>query len=57
MGAPTHEQVRERVAQVRVLMAQERLDAIVVRSTDRFLNEYVPEEESTRLWVSGFTVP
>ena len=44
-----------RVAQVRRLMADEALDAIVVRSTDRYLNEYVPEDESTRLWLSGFT--
>lgn len=53
--APGREEVRERVEKVRKLMHDEGLDAIVVRSTDRFLNEYVPDEENTRAWISGFT--
>jgi Xaa-Pro aminopeptidase len=55
MSSPTHDEIRDRVKRVRDLMVQERLDAIVVRSTDRFLNEYVPDEDSTRRWISGFT--
>src|SRR5687767_6784643 len=31
------------------------VDALLVRSTDRYLNEYVPTEESARVWISGFT--
>ncbi len=36
-------------------MLAEGLDLYVVRGTDRFLNEYVPTDESTRVWLSGFT--
>lgn len=28
---------------------------LLVRSTDRWLNEYVPTDESARVWISGFT--
>jgi len=45
----------ERVAQVRALLEQEDLSGVLVRSTDRYLNEYVPKDESTRLWLTGFT--
>lgn len=31
------------------------LGAVLVRSTDAYLNEYVPEAESTRVWLTGFT--
>lgn len=31
------------------------VDVMLVRSADRFLNEYVPIEESARVWISGFT--
>lgn len=31
------------------------VDSLVVRSTDRFLNEYVPTDDSARVWISGFT--
>ncbi len=31
------------------------LDVLLVRSTDRYLNEYVPDDESTRLWATGFS--
>ena len=36
-------------------MAEAGVDALLVRSTDRFLNEYVPIEDSTRVWLTGFT--
>ena len=47
--------ITERVERVRSLLAEEGLDGVLVRSTDRYLNEYVPAEESTRVWLTGFT--
>ncbi|MDP2340841.1 MAG: M24 family metallopeptidase [Deltaproteobacteria bacterium] len=44
-----------RLEQVRARMKAVAVDVLVVRSTDRFLNEYVPDEESTRLWLTGFS--
>ena len=55
MSSSTLAQTAERVHQVRDLMRAEHLDGILVRSTDRYLNEYVPKDESTRLWLTGFT--
>jgi Xaa-Pro aminopeptidase len=51
----TAAEITARVSQVRELMRSEELDGILVRSTDRFLNEYVPTHESTRIWLTGFT--
>lgn len=48
-------EIVERVAAVRALLAAEGLDGLIIRSTDRFLNEYVPLAESTRAWLTGFT--
>lgn len=31
------------------------IDALVVRATDAYLNEYVPEDESLRAFITGFT--
>lgn len=45
----------QRLARVREEMARQGLDYLVVRSTDAYLNEYVPHEESTREWLTGFT--
>ena len=36
-------------------MGRAGIDVMVVSSTDRYLNEYVPTEESGRVWISGFT--
>lgn len=36
-------------------MLADRVDALWVRSTDRYLNEYVPRDESTRVWLSRFS--
>ncbi|MBI3351789.1 MAG: M24 family metallopeptidase [Nitrospirae bacterium] len=44
-----------RVRLVRNKMTEKNLSGLIVRGTDRFLNEYVPESESTRVWVSGFS--
>lgn len=45
----------ERLAAVRAEMKSDGVDVLLVRSTDRFLNEYVPLADSTRAWLSGFT--
>ncbi|MBI1819944.1 MAG: aminopeptidase P family N-terminal domain-containing protein, partial [Nitrospirae bacterium] len=45
----------ERIHLVRIQMAEKKLSGLIVRGTDRYLNEYVPENESTRGWLSGFT--
>jgi Xaa-Pro aminopeptidase len=44
-----------RLQQVRDLMRAQGVDAVIARSTDRYLNEYVPLSESTRAWLTGFT--
>ena len=36
-------------------MQQRGVDVLLVQSTDPYLNEYVPTEESARVWISGFT--
>ena len=36
-------------------MKERGVDVLVVRATDRFLNEYVPDDESTRLWLNDAT--
>lgn len=45
----------DRLARTRARMEKMGVDAAIVRSTDRFLNEYVPEDESARVWLTGFT--
>lgn len=50
-----HAQHRERLQKLRAAMHEKGVDALVVRSTDRYLNEYVPEADSTRQFISGFT--
>lgn len=44
-----------RLRGLRELMRARGLDAVVVRATDRYLNEYVPADESTRTFLTGFT--
>lgn len=36
-------------------MQQRGVDYIIIRSTDKYLNEYVPHDLSEREWISGFT--
>jgi Xaa-Pro aminopeptidase len=47
--------VTSRLAALRAKMRERGVDAVIVRSTDRYLNEYVPTEESTRVWITGFS--
>ncbi|MEZ6185534.1 MAG: M24 family metallopeptidase [Planctomycetota bacterium] len=44
-----------RVDDLRAKLRAEGLSAVIVRSTDRYLNEYVPADESERVWLTGFT--
>ncbi len=44
-----------RLSALRDRMRGRGLHALIVRSTDAYLNEYVPEAESTRVWLTGFT--
>jgi Xaa-Pro aminopeptidase len=48
-------QTTQRLSAVRKKMSEAGVDVLLVRSTDRYLNEYVPLEESARVWISGFT--
>lgn len=45
----------ERLSKVREAMRAAGVDAVIVRGTDGYLNEYVPESESDRVWLTGFT--
>ncbi len=54
MEAPDQD-LSARLTAVRAEMTRHGLDFLIVRSTDRYLNEYVPHEESTREWLTGFT--
>lgn len=45
---------RERTAAVRRELEQAGLDACLVVGADRFLNEYVPRNDSVRTWLTGF---
>ncbi len=45
---------RERLAAVRRQMEKMGVDVMLVRSADRYLNEYVPPDESARIWITGF---
>lgn len=47
--------IAERLAQLRALMRARGLDAVLVRGTDAYLNEYVPESESLRVFITGFS--
>src|ERR1044071_1209758 len=47
--------IADRLKALRTKMRERGLDAVVVRSTDRYLNEYVPDDESTRVWITGFS--
>ena len=53
--APPTDTLSTRLAQVRVRMVEVGVDVLVVRATDAFLNEYVPDAVSTRRWLTGFT--
>jgi Xaa-Pro aminopeptidase len=43
------------LAQIRNRMTKDGVDVLVVRATDGYLNEYVADDASTRVWLTGFT--
>ncbi|MEM1025541.1 MAG: M24 family metallopeptidase [Myxococcota bacterium] len=45
----------DRLAKVRAQMASQGIDLLWVRSTDPWLNEYVPTEDALRAWLTGFS--
>lgn len=47
--------IEKKLKALRTRMAKLQLDAIIVLSTDEHLNEYVPEANKRREWVSGFS--
>jgi len=44
-----------RLESVRKKMKEKGIEGYIVKGTDRYLNEYVPTEESTRVWLTGFS--
>lgn len=48
-------QIAENLSEFRLFMANNKLDAFIVRATDFYLNEYIPLEENDRYYLSGFT--
>lgn len=40
---------------LRQFMNESKIDLLLIRSTDAFLNEYVPKEESQRVYITGFS--
>lgn len=48
-------QLADRLDRTRDQMTEMGVDVMLIRSTDRYLNEYVPADESTRVWLTGFT--
>lgn len=50
-----HTQLASRLKSLRALMMQEHVDIVLVRSTDPYLNEYVPLDESLRYYITGFS--
>lgn len=51
----TISEIKSRLASLRQQMADRRLSAFIVPSTDPHSGEYVPEHWETRKWISGFT--
>jgi Xaa-Pro aminopeptidase len=54
-AAPELPAVADRLRALRAKMRERDLGAVVVRSTDEFLNEYVPTDESLRAFITGFS--
>lgn len=44
----------ERLQALRAQMKKDSVGAVLIRSTDRYFNEYVPKEQNQRAWLSGF---
>jgi Xaa-Pro aminopeptidase len=46
--------LQSRLDSLRATMKAQGVDVMVVRATDRFLNEYVGKDASARVWLTGF---
>ena len=44
-----------RLSLLRKLMKAQKIDVLLIRSTDQYLNEYVPAEQSRRTYITGFS--
>jgi Xaa-Pro aminopeptidase len=44
-----------RLSLLRKHMKTQNIDALLIRSTDQYLNEYVPADQSRRTYITGFT--
>ncbi len=53
-AVPSSSTIPVRIAALRAKLKQLGLHGALVRSTDPYLNEYVPTETSTRVWLTGF---
>ena len=53
--AASKSQQIERIAQLRDVLAHEKLDGFLVPLADEYMNEYVPEVAQRLTWLTGFT--
>lgn len=47
--------IKDRISQLRAVLADHSIDAIIVPSADPHLSEYLPEYWQARQWLTGFT--
>lgn len=47
--------IKQRIAELRAVLAEQELSAIIIPTADPHLSEYLPEYWQTREWLSGFT--
>lgn len=50
-----HPQTSQRIEQLRLWLAQQNFDALIIPHEDEFLGEYIPEHNERLLWATGFT--
>ncbi len=47
--------IEGRLSSLRARMKEKDLNAFIVYATDKYLNEYIPQDENMRVYLSGFT--
>jgi len=47
--------INERLEELRALMSEKNVDALIIVGTDPHISEYVPDRWKTREWISGFS--
>jgi len=52
---PTRAQTRARIAELRKVLREHAIDALIIPSSDPHLSEYLPARWQGRAWASGFT--